>query len=32
VDDGRIIEEGSPQHFFGSPREERTQRFLSKIL
>ena len=32
MDDGRIIEEGSPAHFFDNPKEERTKRFLSKIL
>jgi polar amino acid transport system ATP-binding protein len=32
MDDGRIIEEGPPAHFFDSPREDRTKRFLSKIL
>ncbi|HXY84702.1 MAG TPA: amino acid ABC transporter ATP-binding protein [Gaiellaceae bacterium] len=32
MDDGRIIEEGSPEHFFTNPTEERTKRFLSKIL
>jgi polar amino acid transport system ATP-binding protein len=32
MDDGRIIEEGPPEHFFTEPREERTKRFLSKIL
>jgi polar amino acid transport system ATP-binding protein len=32
MDDGRIIEEGTPEHFFKAPRHERTQRFLSKIL
>jgi polar amino acid transport system ATP-binding protein len=32
MDDGRIIEEGSPAHFFDDPKEERTKRFLSKIL
>jgi polar amino acid transport system ATP-binding protein len=32
MDDGAIIEEGSPQHFFESPTHERTKRFLSKIL
>ena len=32
MDDGAIIEEGSPQHFFDSPTHERTKRFLSKIL
>jgi polar amino acid transport system ATP-binding protein len=32
MDDGKIIEEGPPAHFFDDPREERTKRFLSKIL
>jgi len=32
MDDGRIIEEGTPAHFFENPREERTKLFLSKIL
>ena len=32
MDDGRIIEEGSPEHFFTAPREERTKQFLSAIL
>jgi polar amino acid transport system ATP-binding protein len=32
MDEGRIIEEGTPDHFFASPREERTRQFLSKIL
>ena len=32
MDDGRIIEEGAPQHFFDAPREERTKQFLSAIL
>jgi polar amino acid transport system ATP-binding protein len=32
MDDGRIIEEGTPEHFFNEPREERTKQFLSKIL
>jgi polar amino acid transport system ATP-binding protein len=32
MDDGRIIEEGPPAHFFEAPREERTKQFLSKIL
>ena len=32
MDDGRIIEEGSPEHFFREPREERTRQFLSAIL
>jgi polar amino acid transport system ATP-binding protein len=32
MDQGRIIEEGSPEDFFKNPHEERTQAFLSKIL
>jgi polar amino acid transport system ATP-binding protein len=32
MDEGRIIEEGTPEHFFVDPREERTKQFLSKIL
>ncbi|MCD7852879.1 MAG: amino acid ABC transporter ATP-binding protein [Oscillospiraceae bacterium] len=32
MDDGRIIEEGTPEHFFTDPTEERTRLFLSKIL
>ena len=32
MDDGAIIEEGTPDGLFANPREERTQAFLSKIL
>jgi polar amino acid transport system ATP-binding protein len=32
MDDGRIIEDGTPEHFFTDPREERTKQFLSRIL
>jgi polar amino acid transport system ATP-binding protein len=32
MDEGRVIEEGTPEHFFSNPSEERTQQFLSKIL
>ena len=32
MDDGCVIEEGTPEHFFTSPDHERTQQFLSKIL
>jgi polar amino acid transport system ATP-binding protein len=32
MDDGRIIEEGTPEHFFQAPREERTKQFLAAIL
>jgi len=32
MDDGQIIEEGPPEHFFEAPEHERTKQFLSKIL
>ena len=32
MDEGVIIEEGTPDGLFANPREERTQAFLSKIL
>lgn len=32
MDDGRVIEEGTPEALFSNPRNERTQAFLSKIL
>jgi polar amino acid transport system ATP-binding protein len=32
MDDGTIIEEGPPEHFFLDPSEPRTRQFLSKIL
>ena len=32
MDDGRIIEEGTPQEFFAHQTDERTRRFMSKIL
>ncbi len=32
MDDGRIIEDGPPEHFFTAPTHERTKQFLSKIL
>jgi polar amino acid transport system ATP-binding protein len=32
MDDGLIIEEGPPEHFFTRPSNERTKQFLSKIL
>jgi len=32
MDEGCIIEEGTPDAFFNNPREERTKAFLSKIL
>jgi general L-amino acid transport system ATP-binding protein len=30
--DGRIVEVGTPEHFFTSPQEDRTKLFLSQIL
>jgi len=30
--DGTILEQGSPHEIFGSPREERTQQFLQRIV
>ena len=32
VDDGRIIEQGTPAEVFEHPQEERTKNFLSKVL
>ena len=32
MEDGRIVEEGTAEHFFTSPKEERTKLFLSQIL
>src|SRR5581483_1217752 len=32
LDDGRILEEGPPAQIFTAPREERTQRFLQRII
>jgi ABC-type polar amino acid transport system ATPase subunit len=32
MDEGVIVETGDPKTFFGRPREERTRRFLDKIL
>ena len=31
MDHGVIVEEGTPQQIFGSPREERTQNFLRLV-
>ena len=30
MDGGRIVEEGSPEQVFGSPREARTKEFLAR--
>ena len=32
MDDGRIIEGGTPDQLFDAPEHDRTQQFLSKIL
>lgn len=32
VDEGRIVEEGTPKEIFENPKQERTKLFLSKIL
>jgi general L-amino acid transport system ATP-binding protein len=32
MDQGQIVEVGTPEHFFTDPQEERTKSFLSKIL
>ncbi|HEX13327.1 MAG: amino acid ABC transporter ATP-binding protein [Desulfurella sp.] len=32
MDDGQIVEEGSPQEIFTNPKQERTKAFISKIL
>ena len=30
--DGQIIEEGTPEHFFTNPKNERVRQFLGKII
>jgi putative glutamine transport system ATP-binding protein len=32
MDEGRIVEAGTPEHFFQNPENERTKRFLNQIL
>ncbi len=32
LDDGQILEQGSPQEIFASPKEPRTQQFLERII
>jgi polar amino acid transport system ATP-binding protein len=32
MDEGRVIEEGTPEHFFNNPTHDRTKAFLAKIL
>ena len=32
MDEGRIVETGTPEHFFQSPQNDRAKRFLGQIL
>ena len=32
LDEGRILEEGTPEQIFSSPKQERTQQFLERII
>ena len=32
MDDGQILEEGTPDHFFENPQNPRCKDFLAKIL
>jgi ABC-type polar amino acid transport system ATPase subunit len=32
MDQGQVVEEGTPEHFFTDPQHERTKLFLSQIL
>jgi ABC-type polar amino acid transport system ATPase subunit len=32
MDEGRIVEVGTPEHFFKDPQNERTKHFLNQIL
>ena len=32
MEDGEIVEVGTPEHFFTNPTEDRTKLFLSQIL
>jgi aspartate/glutamate/glutamine transport system ATP-binding protein len=32
MDEGKILEEGTPEHFFKNPQQERTKLFLNRIL
>jgi polar amino acid transport system ATP-binding protein len=31
MDDGQIVEQGSPEQIFGAPQHERTKTFLSRV-
>jgi polar amino acid transport system ATP-binding protein len=32
IDDGQIMESGTPAEFFGNPKNPRLREFLSKVL
>ena len=32
MDAGAIVEEGTPEEFFGAPQHERSRKFLSQLL
>ena len=32
MDNGNILEEGTPEHIFSAPTQPRTKEFLSKVL
>ncbi len=32
MDEGKIVEEGTPQEIFSEPKEQRTKDFLNKVL
>jgi glutamate transport system ATP-binding protein len=32
MDEGRVVEEATPEEFFSAPKTERAQNFLSKVL
>lgn len=32
IDDGQILESGTPEEFFGNPKNPRLKEFLSKVL
>ncbi len=32
MDAGKLVEEGTPEHFFTDPQEERTKLFLKQVL
>ena len=32
LDEGLVVEQGTPTELFDSPKEERTRKFLSKVL